>query len=138
MNQQEIISLLDEAIQVLVELQANRRKADAEEAKVFHVLRTLCQGKIRDAKRRRLLGKYLESVHHCVALACAGEIDHRAVQQALSNVIQRNSDVTILPPLESFLRRLRHEISVYELLSMDEMIAFFRTRQDSSIPSLSL
>ncbi len=117
MKQEEIISLLNEAITVLEE--SGSRKLSLRQRDMFRRIRALC---LDFNQREKLLGSRSTDFFARVGCACAETFKRQAMSDAMMALIGARS----LPPdhrkLTVFLRRLRQKLSMEELHPTGEFL----------------
>lgn len=117
MKQEEIISLLDEAIKVLEAVK--ERKLSGKQRNIFRNIRSLCL----DLNRRDvLLGSRSMDFATRVGCACEETLKRRTMSDAMMILAHTGFFQSDRRKLDIFLRRLRQKISMEELRSTDEFL----------------
>ena len=122
MKQEEIISLLDEAIKVLEAIE--ERKLSRKQRGVFRNIRSLC---LDLNKRDALLGSRSLDFAARVGCACTEVFRRRGMSDAMRVLADTGSLQSDHRRLTVFLRRLRQKISMEELLPTDEFLRLANT-----------
>lgn len=117
MKQEEIISLLNEAIKVLETI--GERKLNRMERSVFRRIRSLC---LDLNKRESLLGSWSMDFYLRVGCACVEAFKRQAMSDAMMALIDAKSIRSDRRKLSVFLRRLRQKLSMEELHPADEFL----------------
>ena len=117
MKQEEIISLLNEAIRVLETI--GEQKLNRMERSMFRNIRSLC---LDPKKRVSLLGDRSMDFYLRAGCACAEVFRNQAMSDTMMALIDEESLQVDRRKLSVFFRRLRQSLSMEELHPADEFL----------------